>query len=59
LAGLEVSQRVGGPALGQPQPSAGGRDEHGAHASGPPLLGEQVQQRLCLAEIAGLDSDIR
>ena len=57
-AGLEVGQRLGGPALGQPQASAGGRDEHRAHARGPAFLREQVQQRLRLVKLAGLDGDI-
>ena len=57
-AGLEVGERVCGASLGEPQPSTGRRDQHGSHAGGPALLWEQVEQRLRLVELAGLDGDI-
>ena len=57
-AGLEVGQRLGGPALRQPQASAGGRDEHRPDARGPALRREQVQQHLRLVKLARLDGDV-
>ena len=44
--------------LGEPQPSTRGRNEHRSHAGGPALLWEQVEQRLRLVELAGLDGDV-
>ena len=57
-AGLEVGQRVGGPALSQPQAPAGGRDEHRGHTGRPAFLREQVQQRLRLVKLASFDGDV-
>ena len=57
-AGLEFGQRLGGPALSQPQASAGRRDEYRPDARGPPLRRQQVQQQLRLVKLARLDGDV-
>jgi hypothetical protein len=57
-AGLKVGQRLVRPRLGETESSSARRDQHGAHARRPALLGKQVKERQRLIELSGLDGDV-
>ena len=57
-ADLEIREGLRGAALGQPEPSPCGGDQHGADARRPAFLGKKRQQCLRFLELAGLDRDV-
>src|SRR5215470_2471344 len=58
-AGLEVSERLGEPPLGEPKPCPGGRDQNGTDTGRPAVLWQKGEQRLCVGELTRFDRDIR